>query len=29
MEDVLNDKWLGIEEIANYLGVNKDTVEIG
>ncbi len=26
MEDVLNDKWLGIEEVANYLGVNKDSV---
>lgn len=26
MEDLLNDKWLGIEEVANYLGVNKDSV---
>lgn len=26
MEGVLNDKWLGIEEVANYLGVNKDSV---
>lgn len=26
MEEVLNDKWVGIEEVANYLGVNKDSV---
>lgn len=26
MDDFLNDKWLGIEEISNYLGVNKDTI---
>lgn len=26
MIKTLNDKWLGIEEVANYLGVNKDTV---
>ena len=26
MADVLDDKWLGIEEVANYLGVNRDSV---
>lgn len=26
MEEVLNDKWVGIEEVANFLGVNKDSV---
>lgn len=26
MEEILYDKWLGIEEVAKYLGVNKDTV---
>ena len=26
MGEVLNDKWIGIEEVANYLGVNKDSV---
>lgn len=26
MEEVLNDKWVGIEGVANYLGVNKDSV---
>ncbi len=26
MEEVVNDKWVGIEEVANYLGVNKDSV---
>ncbi len=26
MEDSLHDKWLGIEEVSKYLGVNKDTV---
>lgn len=26
MDEFLNDKWLGIEEIAKYLGVNKDSV---
>lgn len=26
MEETLNDKWIGIEEVAYYLGVNKDSV---
>ncbi len=26
MEEYLYDKWLGIEEVAKYLGVNKDSV---
>lgn len=26
MDEFLKDKWLGIEEVAQYLGVNKDSV---
>ena len=26
MDNYLNDKWLGIEEVAQYLGVNKDSI---
>ncbi len=26
MLDLKNDKWIGIEEAADYLGVNKDTI---
>lgn len=26
MKEVLNDKWVGIEEVANYLSINKDSV---
>ena len=26
MEEVLNDKWVGIEGVSNYLCVNKDSV---
>lgn len=26
MEKVMDDRWIGIEEAANYLGVNKDTI---
>ena len=25
MEKIIDDRWMGIEETANYLGVNKDT----
>ncbi len=26
MENIYEDNWIGIEEAANYIGVNKDTV---
>ena len=26
MEKIIDDRWIGIEEAANYLGVNKDTI---
>ena len=26
MEKIIDDRWIGIEETANYLGVNKDTI---
>lgn len=26
MENIMDDRWIGIEEAANYLGVNKDTI---
>ena len=26
MTELNDDKWIGIEEAANYLGVNKDTI---
>lgn len=26
MVEVLHDKWISLEEVADYLGVNKDTV---
>lgn len=26
MENIIDDRWIGIEEAANYLGVNKDTI---
>lgn len=26
MEMINDDRWIGIEEAANYLGVNKDTI---
>lgn len=26
MEKIIEDRWIGIEEAANYLGVNKDTI---
>lgn len=26
MENILDDKWIGIEEAANFLGVTKDTI---
>lgn len=26
MTDLTEDRWIGIEEAANYLGVNKDTI---
>ena len=26
MEKIYQDNWIGIEEAANYIGVNKDTV---
>ncbi|MCT7842861.1 MAG: helix-turn-helix domain-containing protein [Lactobacillus iners] len=26
MDNVNVDKWIGIEEVADYLGVNKDTI---
>ncbi len=26
MEKMMDDRWIGIEETANYLGVNKDTI---
>lgn len=26
MIEIIEDKWIGIEEAANYLGVNKDTI---
>lgn len=26
MIDINDDRWIGIEEAANYLGVNKDTI---
>lgn len=26
MVEIMNDKWIGIEQAAEYLGVNKDTI---
>lgn len=26
MENIIEDRWIGTEEAANYLGVNKDTI---
>lgn len=26
MERIIDDRWIGIEEAAKYLGVNKDTI---
>ena len=26
MDNILDDKWIGIEEAANFLGVTKDTI---
>lgn len=26
MEKIIDDRWISIEEAANYLGVNKDTI---
>lgn len=26
MGKIIDDRWIGIEEAANYLGVNKDTI---
>lgn len=26
MDTTMNDKWIGIEQAAEYLGVNKDTI---
>ena len=26
MEKIIDDRWIGIDEAANYLGVNKDTI---
>ena len=26
MDSILDDKWIGIEEAANFLGVTKDTI---
>ena len=26
MDNILEDKWIGIEEAANFLGVTKDTI---
>jgi len=26
MEKIIDDRWIGMEEAANYLGVNKDTI---
>ena len=26
MVEMMNDKWIGIEQAAEYLGVNKDTI---
>lgn len=26
MTEISEDRWIGIEEAANYLGVNKDTI---
>lgn len=26
MEEIIDDRWIGINEAAGYLGVNKDTI---
>lgn len=26
MENIMDDRWINIDEVADYLGVNKDTI---